>query len=149
MAEVFTGRPRRRYSIALSPLRVSTVVRGGRTVRSASIVLLVSALSGVLPVVVAPAAIAGPVVASCPTPMVPRRALPDDGVCVEPRSRNRVAAENARAAMLWIPGPYGPKTCANGYVWREATPVDFTCVTPDIRTLVRGEQGNPQLPEGR
>ena len=64
-------------------------------------------------------------------------------------SRARVAAENAQAPLLWIPGPFGPKTCANGYVWREATANDYVCVTPDIRTLVRGEQANPQLAPGQ
>jgi hypothetical protein len=90
--------------------------------------------------------LAGPIVASCPAPLAPRRALPDDGVCVTSESLRRVAAENARAPLLWIPGPFGPKTCATGFVWREATPRDFTCVTPDIRALVRAEQANPQLP---
>lgn len=89
--------------------------------------------------------LAGPIVTSCPAPLAPRRALPDDGVCVTADSRRRVAAENARAPLLWVPGPFGPKTCANGFVWREATPRDFTCVTPDIRSLVRVEQANPQL----
>lgn len=89
--------------------------------------------------------LAGPVVASCPATLAPRRALPDDGVCVTPDSLRRVVAENARAPLLWIPGPFGPKTCANGFVWREATSRDFTCVTPDIRALVRAEQANPQL----
>lgn len=88
---------------------------------------------------------AGPVVGSCPVPLAPRRALPGDGICVAPDSRRRVAAENARAPLLWIPGPFGPKTCANGFVWREATPQDLTCVTPDIRDAVAAEQGNPQL----
>jgi hypothetical protein len=92
---------------------------------------------------------AGPEVAACPAPSVPRRALPSDSVCVPPASRTRVAAENSRAPLLWVPGPFGPKTCANGYVWREATPVDFTCVTPDIRTLVKSEQANPHLPAGQ
>lgn len=92
---------------------------------------------------------AGPIVATCPAPMAPRRAQPDDTVCVMPGSRVRIAAENARAPLLWVPGPFGPKTCANGYVWREATPRDFTCVTPDIRTLVAGEQANPQLAPGQ
>ena len=30
-------------------------------------------------------------------------------------------------------GAYGPDTCRNGYVWREAYPGDHTCVTPDQR----------------
>jgi len=28
---------------------------------------------------------------------------------------------------------YGPDTCKNGYVWREAYPGDHTCVTPGQR----------------
>jgi hypothetical protein len=31
-------------------------------------------------------------------------------------------------------GDYGPDTCLQGWVWREATPSDHVCVTPDIRT---------------
>jgi hypothetical protein len=108
-------------------------------------VVLFSALSLLMP----PTANAGPEVSSCPAGSSPRRALPTDGVCVNPQSRSRVAAENARAPLLWLPGPFGPKTCATGYVWREATPVDFTCVTPDIRTLVRSEKANPHLPAGQ
>ena len=30
--------------------------------------------------------------------------------------------------------PYGPDTCLQGYVWRDAFPNDHVCVTPDIRT---------------
>lgn len=30
--------------------------------------------------------------------------------------------------------PYGPYTCVQGYVWREAFPNDYACVTPDVRT---------------
>lgn len=29
--------------------------------------------------------------------------------------------------------PYGPYTCIPGYVWREAIPDDYVCVTPDVR----------------
>jgi hypothetical protein len=28
---------------------------------------------------------------------------------------------------------YGPDTCVSGYVWRETTPADHVCVTPDQR----------------
>lgn len=31
-------------------------------------------------------------------------------------------------------GPYGPDTCLNGYVWREAFSGDHVCVTPEQRT---------------
>src|SRR5690242_18191766 len=29
--------------------------------------------------------------------------------------------------------PYGPDTCADGYVWRDAAPNDHVCVTPGDR----------------
>lgn len=70
----------------------------------------------------------------CPPGLIVREAAPEDLVCVTPDSRRRAAADNARAALLWVPGPFGPKTCAQGYVWREAFTGDFTCVTPDVRT---------------
>jgi hypothetical protein len=34
---------------------------------------------------------------------------------------------------------YGPDTCANGYVWREAIPSDHVCVTPGSRSTARQE----------
>jgi hypothetical protein len=33
-------------------------------------------------------------------------------------------------------GPWGPETCLYGYVWREVTPADRVCVTPDARNQV-------------
>jgi hypothetical protein len=30
--------------------------------------------------------------------------------------------------------PYGPDTCVQGFVWREAAPGDTVCVTPPVRT---------------
>jgi hypothetical protein len=30
--------------------------------------------------------------------------------------------------------PFGPDTCKQGYVWREAIPSDHVCVTPDTRS---------------
>ncbi|MFB6978086.1 hypothetical protein [Streptomyces scopuliridis] len=35
--------------------------------------------------------------------------------------------------------PYGPYTCATGYVWREAVPADLVCVTPQIRSQTMTE----------
>ncbi|MGI5132294.1 serine hydrolase domain-containing protein [Pseudonocardia sp. CA-107938] len=35
--------------------------------------------------------------------------------------------------------PYGPDTCVNGFVWREARPDDHVCVTPETRTLTAEE----------
>jgi hypothetical protein len=29
--------------------------------------------------------------------------------------------------------PYGPDTCKQGFVWREVTPADHICVTPQVR----------------
>lgn len=39
------------------------------------------------------------------------------------------------------PLPYGPDTCAQGYVWREAIPSDHVCVTPGVRDRTRQENG--------
>lgn len=39
------------------------------------------------------------------------------------------------------PLPYGPDTCLDGYVWRDAIPGDHVCVTPDRRTLAAQENG--------
>ncbi|HSX63007.1 MAG TPA: hypothetical protein VLF18_22705 [Tahibacter sp.] len=36
---------------------------------------------------------------------------------------------------------WGPDTCAQGYVWREASPQDHVCVTPDVRDRTRAENG--------
>lgn len=36
-------------------------------------------------------------------------------------------------------GYYGPNTCRPGDVWREADPLDYTCVSPARRTAVRAE----------
>src|SRR5437899_551678 len=35
--------------------------------------------------------------------------------------------------------PYGPDTCAQGFVWREASPADHVCVTPQTRQATRDE----------
>ncbi len=44
-------------------------------------------------------------------------------------------SSSAMAADL----PYGPYTCAAGYVWRDAYPGDQVCVTPAIRTQTATE----------
>ena len=43
--------------------------------------------------------------------------------------------------------PYGPDTCVQGYVWREARDGDTVCVTPDVRT--RTAQENATATEHR
>lgn len=83
----------------------------------------------------ATAAVAG----DCKQGFVPRAATPGDKVCVTPASRARVAAENARAPLLWTPGSFGPKTCAQGYVWRLTAPTDLICVRLNIRSDVAQE----------
>jgi hypothetical protein len=35
--------------------------------------------------------------------------------------------------------PFGPDTCAQGFVWREAIPSDHVCVTPDVRSRTAQE----------
>jgi hypothetical protein len=35
--------------------------------------------------------------------------------------------------------PYGPDTCKQGYVWRDAIPGDHVCVTPDRRSAAANE----------
>ncbi len=45
----------------------------------------------------------------------------------------------AMAGFVWLgtatthAQPYGPDTCKQGYVWREAFPGDHVCVTPEVR----------------
>lgn len=54
---------------------------------------------------------------------------------VTPAIRSQTANDNSRAASRVNPtGPYGPNTCINGYVWRQASPSDYVCVTPSMRT---------------
>jgi hypothetical protein len=35
--------------------------------------------------------------------------------------------------------PYGPDTCRQGYVWREASPGDHVCVKPETRDQARAD----------
>jgi hypothetical protein len=41
------------------------------------------------------------------------------------------------------PLPYGPNTCINGFVWRNARDGDAVCVTPDTRDQVAQENADP------
>jgi hypothetical protein len=61
-----------------------------------------------------------------------------DDVCVTTGQRDQAAADNAAAADRINPAHlvFGPNTCQNGYVWREADDYDYTCVTPDERSQV-------------
>ncbi len=49
--------------------------------------------------------------------------------------RTQAANDNSQASNRVDPGgAYGPDSCVNGYVWREAFQGDLVCVTPDVRT---------------
>jgi hypothetical protein len=52
--------------------------------------------------------------------------------------RSQTAADNAAAASR-IVLQYGPDTCKEGFVWREAWSGDHVCVTPAIRTQTQQE----------
>lgn len=43
------------------------------------------------------------------------------------------------------PLPYGPDTCVQGFVWREARTSDTVCVTPDVRDRTAQENADPTL----
>ena len=62
-------------------------------------------------------------------------ANPNDHVCVTPAVRSQTAQENTQAAQNREPngGPYGPDTCKQGFVWRDAFSGDHVCVIPSIR----------------
>jgi hypothetical protein len=54
-----------------------------------------------------------------------------------------IAVQTATADPL----PYGPDTCIQGYVWREARPGDTVCVEPAVRD--RTLQENATAAQGR
>ena len=54
-----------------------------------------------------------------------------------------VAATAIPAPALADPLPYGPDTCIQGYVWREARGGDTVCVAPDIRDAVAQQNSTP------
>lgn len=51
-------------------------------------------------------------------------------VLVSSTTLSLVFGNSAQAQGL----PYGPDTCRQGYVWREAVPNDHVCVTPQTRS---------------
>jgi hypothetical protein len=63
-------------------------------------------------------------------------------------TRSAAAAAIGAAAVIPVPAvadplPYGPDTCIQGYVWREARTGDTVCVTPDVRSTVLQQNSNP------
>lgn len=117
------------------------LVKVGRTLTAAGANLGLALLGLGAPAIFFPAPASARDDTHCMTGFVARRTSPDDDVCVPPDSRARAQAENARAPLLWTPGPYGPYTCVIGFVWRQAGPLDHICVIPAIRTLVQQENG--------
>jgi hypothetical protein len=69
-----------------------------------------------------------------PPGSVPRNARPGDMVCVPEQIADLVEVENAGASERVDPdGAYGPQSCKQGYVWREAFDGDTVCVRPARR----------------
>lgn len=79
--------------------------------------------------------------ARCPAGLVPRAAFPEDFVCVTLQVRDETAEENRFAESRRSPtgGPYGPNTCLQGFVWREARADDLVCVTPESRARAKAD----------
>jgi hypothetical protein len=64
-----------------------------------------------------------------------------------PATRSEAAADNQQAAQRRNPARavFGPNTCAQGFVWREADASDFVCVSGAERATVRTENADPAL----
>ncbi|OBC15809.1 hypothetical protein A5784_27300 [Mycobacterium sp. 852013-50091_SCH5140682] len=63
-------------------------------------------------------------------------------------TRSAAAAVIGTAVVIPVPAaadplPFGPDTCIQGYVWREARTGDTVCVTPDERSTVLQQNSNP------
>ena len=50
-----------------------------------------------------------------------------------------IASAFTGAPSVALAQAYGPETCNPGYVWREASPADFVCVSPQARTRTARE----------
>ena len=59
-----------------------------------------------------------------------------DYVCVTGDIREQARQDNAQAGARRNPGggPFGPDTCRQGFVWRDAFPNDHVCVTTATRS---------------
>ncbi len=89
----------------------------------------------------------------CQDTFVWREAVPGDRVCVTPDVRAAVRADNSVAhqrrlhaprpnAACLAGGPCRPDfriPCIAGFVWREAVPSDYVCVTPAVRTQAKDD----------
>lgn len=62
----------------------------------------------------------------------------DDGGDTAPAGAPESGAADAGASdVVALAGDYGPDTCLEGYVWREARAGDHVCVEPRVRDQVR------------
>jgi hypothetical protein len=48
----------------------------------------------------------------------------------------------SQAPVAADPQPFGPDTCVQGFVWREAIPTDHVCVTPAVRSQTAQENAD-------
>ncbi len=95
---------------------------------------------------------------TCQPGFVWREAYSGDHVCVPVQTRSEAAQDNHWADIrnACPSGParncaYGPGTCTQGFVWREANPSDHVCVTPDVRDQARNDNaqaGSRRSPNG-
>jgi hypothetical protein len=83
---------------------------------------------------------------TCISGYVWREAFPGDHVCVTAQAKSEAAQDNHWANVRnACPSDnqrncsYGPGTCVEGYVWREANPSDHVCVTPQVRDQTRND----------
>ena len=91
---------------------------------------------------------------TCLQGFVWRDAFSGDHVCVTPETRAQAAQDNQNAdsrkacSQTSIPPvvasdcTYGPDTCTQGFVWREAVPGDHVCVTPETRAQAAQDNQN-------
>jgi len=86
----------------------------------------------------APAADYGP--DTCRVPYVWRDAFPGDHVCVDGRTRDQAASDNAAAGARRV-SPANP-TCLSPFVWREARASDLVCVLTATRTQTANDNAS-------
>ena len=60
-------------------------------------------------------------------------------MCVSGQVRQQVREDNLAASSRTNPARllYGPNTCKEGYVWREADEKDWLCVSPQVRERLK------------
>ncbi|NOT18516.1 MAG: hypothetical protein HOP20_10710 [Sulfuriferula sp.] len=64
--------------------------------------------------------------------------------CVGSKPALRTPLDPSPRPIGGAPLPYGPDTCKQGYVWREAYPNDHVCVTPVSREQAKADNAQRQ-----